>query len=198
MGYVLSKQAFTSRFFSKIGVQKRYIWQRRDLAPSLTMKTTMSPLFSLVAAALLPWGYEAFVVVPPATTVSRGRSVSELQANVPTVDEIQQRKDARAALLDSGGVDKLMSMLTKMRGSDTEVGAGPAPAPAPAPPAPAAKVRLLDCLRHEARTKTSSPPAARAPPPHLAAQPLKTINQRHACGTGGWVGGVAHTLLSCI
>lgn len=100
----------------------------------------MTPLFSLAAAALLAWGCDAFVVVPPAAAVgARGGRVSELQAKAPTVDEIQQREDARAALLDSGGVDKLMSMLTKLRGSDTDVVAEPAPAPAPAP-APPAKV----------------------------------------------------------
>lgn len=125
--------------FLRSQFKNTYILQH-DLVPSPTMKTTMTPLFSLVAAAFLPWGYDAFVVVPPATTVgARGGSVSELQAKAPTVDEIQQRKDARAALLDSGGVDKLMSMLTKLRGSDTDVGAGSA-APAPAP-----KVRGLTC-----------------------------------------------------
>lgn len=103
----------------------------------------MTPLFSLVAAALLPWGYDAFVVVPPAAGVSaRGGRVSELQAKAPSVDEIQQREDARAALLDSGGVDKLMSMLTKLRGSDTDIGSEPAPAPAPAP-APSPKVSFF-------------------------------------------------------
>eukprot|EP00752_Nemacystus_decipiens_P007551 g6747.t1 len=116
----------------------------------------MTPLFSLVAAALLPWGYDAFVVVPPTAAVSaRGGRVSELQAKAPSVDEVQQRQDARAALLDSGGVEKLMSMLNKLRGSDTEVGVEPA-APAPAPPAPkAAPVEAV----------AAAPPAEAVPAP---------------------------------
>lgn len=123
----------------------------------------MTPLFSLVAATLLPWGYDAFVVVPPPAAVAarRGR-VSELQAKAPTVDEIQQREDARAALLDSGGVDKLMDMLTKLRESDTDIGAEPAPAPAPAP-APKVRVLSFDLLllllcRHTSTTLNSPLP----------------------------------------
>lgn len=129
------------------------------------MKTTMTPLFSLLAAALLPWGYDAFVVVPPAAAVStRGAArASELQAKAPSVDEIQQREDARAALLDSGGVDKLMSMLTKLRGSDTDIGEEPAPAPAPPAPKVCSGRQLLLLCRH---TSTTNIPLLSALPPH--------------------------------
>lgn len=110
----------------------------------------MTPLFSLAVAALLPWGYDAFVVLPSATSTIKARggnpetTCKPLHATALSVDEtIQQRKDARAALLDSGGVDKLMNMLGKLRKDsgfefgDYE-GAGAAAAVA-APPAPAAK-----------------------------------------------------------
>ncbi len=126
------------------------------------MKTTMTPLFSLATAALLPRGYDAFVVVQPATSMRprAAASATQLQVNAPSVDEIQQREDARAALLDSGGVDKLMNMLNKLRGTgDVEMEAAAAPAAA-AVAAPPAKVGTPDYVPGSNR-----PPR---PPPRFA------------------------------
>lgn len=99
----------------------------------------MTPLFSLAAAALLPWGHNAFVVVPAATSLGgRGGNVarpeSRIRAN-PTAEALQQREDARAALLESGGVDELLRKIAIMRGEESEEGAAAAPAAAAAPPA---------------------------------------------------------------
>ena len=116
------------------------------------MKTTMTPLFSLAAAALLPRGYNAFVVVPASGASMRPRaaatSATQLRVSAPSADEVQQRQDARAALLDSGGVDKLMSMLNKLRGTDEDVDAGgaasaPVAAAVAAPPAKKVTCRLI-------------------------------------------------------
>lgn len=111
----------------------------------------MTKLFSLAAAALLALGGDAFVVLPPAGKSIRARggnldttTCTPLQAAAPSADTIQERQDARAALLDSGGVDKLMGMVEKLRkASGGEIGeyegGAAASAAVAAPPAAAPK-----------------------------------------------------------
>lgn len=111
-----------------------------------TMRTTMTPLFFLAATALLPYGCDAFVVLPAATSArARGGNLSKNMANAPiTAETVQEREDARAALAESGGVDELMKMLSELRNDgsegEEEAPAAPAATAVAAPPSPA-KVR---------------------------------------------------------
>lgn len=130
----------------------------------------VTPLFSLAAATLLALGGDAFVVLPPASqSGSRGGSLDTstckpLQAAAPSADTIQERKDARAALLDSGGLDKLMGMLEKLRkdsgaeSGEYEGGDDAAPGPvaaAPAAAAPARKVFIRVCELHNLQRESA-------------------------------------------
>lgn len=121
----------------------------------------MTPLFFLAATALLPYGYDAFVVLPTASLArARGGNFSKNMANAPTAESIQERENARAALLESGGVDELMKMLTELRdGSegeeDSSAPAAASASAAVATPPPPAKV---------GRWALNSPTGLTAPP----------------------------------